>query len=63
VERVNELVLGRVFMADQGLAQLGALSHDGRATGCDARFEPMQAASAIATRLGFPDGILSDVVG
>ena len=61
VERVNQLALGRVIVAANGLAQLGALVHDRGATGRDDGFEPMQAASAISTRLGFPHGVMPDV--
>ena len=59
VERGNQPVLRRVFMAGNGLVHRGSLSHDGGATGGDAGFEAVQTSSAVFDPTWFsPRGIV-----
>jgi hypothetical protein len=60
-ERGTQRALFRVLVAGDGLVHWGPLSSASGVTGSDEGFAPMQTSSAIATRLGFPHGMLSDV--
>jgi hypothetical protein len=60
-ERVHPPVLRRVCLAGHGLMSRGALAQDSGATRGDAGFEPVPTSSALATRRGFPHGVVAAV--
>src|SRR5437870_1833154 len=54
VERLHQPLLRCVLMVVNRLAQFCHMSADRRVAGCDARFETLQASSAIFPSMGFP---------
>ena len=61
IQRPNERLLIHMLMAVDRLAELFDMPVDSPFAGLDARFEAMQASSAVLPRLGSPDWVLSDV--